>query len=57
MVVVGPDGPRRVPLAYGRDFLALFTPDVAPSSLRVRITLRSGTVRTYRGDTHLTGRP
>jgi hypothetical protein len=55
--VIGPDGPRRVPLAYARDFLALFTPDVAPSSLRVRITLRDGTVRTHRGDTHLARQP
>ncbi|WP_026909590.1 hypothetical protein [Patulibacter minatonensis] len=37
----------------GSAFLGVFPPTVRPSSLRVRVTLRDGTVRTYRGDTNL----
>jgi hypothetical protein len=57
VVVVGPDGPRQVQLAPNREFLAIYRPTVDPRSLRVRVTLRDGTVRTHRGDTHLVKRP
>ncbi|MDW5594808.1 hypothetical protein VSS74_10695 [Conexibacter stalactiti] len=53
--VLGPGGERRVP-ALGRRhlFLALFPATVDPRALRVRVTLRDGSVREHRGDTGLT---
>jgi hypothetical protein len=54
--LMGPGGWRVLRLAPSRAFLALFRPSVDPHSLRVRVTLRDGTVHTHRGDTHLARR-
>jgi hypothetical protein len=35
----------------------VYPPSVDPHSLRVRVTMRDGTVHTHRGDTHLVRRP
>jgi hypothetical protein len=55
--VIGPGGKRRLRFAPSRSFLALYPPNVNPRSLRVRVTLRDGSVHTHRGDTHLERHP
>jgi hypothetical protein len=54
--VIGPGGRRVLRLAASRAFLGIFLPNVDPRSLRVRVTMRDGTVHTHRGDTHLARR-
>jgi hypothetical protein len=54
--LMGPGGWRVLRLAPSRSFLAIFRPSVDPLSLRVRVTLRDGSVHTHRGDTHLARR-
>ncbi len=44
---------KQLSIASSRAFLAVYGPDVKPGQLTVRVTMRDGTVKTHRGDTHL----
>jgi hypothetical protein len=56
--IVGPRGLRQEPvIAPSRAFLAVFTADVDPAALRVRVTFLDGRVQTSSGDTHLVQGP
>lgn len=45
--------PRRLTIGFGRAFLAVFAPDVQPSSLTLRVRFRDGGVQAVRASTHL----
>jgi hypothetical protein len=48
VTVVGPDGPRRLPLSrIGRAFIAVYPPTVDPADVTVETTLADGSVRRY----------
>ncbi|MEV4422247.1 hypothetical protein AB0L40_20060 [Patulibacter sp. NPDC049589] len=51
--VPGRSTPLVISHSHGNGFLAVFPPTVRPERLRVLVTMRDGTVRTYRGDTNL----
>ncbi|EHN12048.1 hypothetical protein PAI11_10470 [Patulibacter medicamentivorans] len=56
-VLGAPGGPRRALQRYGGIILAVLPASVPPRQLRIRLRMRDGSVRTFRGDANLVRRP
>lgn len=51
--VEGPEGTRRAGIDERRVFLLLYGPQVRPGQLTVKVTMRDGRTRVYKGDTNV----